>query len=140
MKAQFVIAICLFSHCGLADAQEVAQEGAVQIAEKFIAENGYTDLPSTPLKQALDLETVTFQRNREELLQSRYNSLKPKAIGVRNESRGSSQGWSVAFDYNKPIDSTRPACRVVTMNSDGSEARVEHVDGMREYFVGFGTR
>ncbi len=140
MKRLLVIAFSVLSGCVMAVPQELTQQMAVLVAEKFIAENGYTDLSQTQVKQNLDLESITWERSREELLKSRFNSLKPKAIGVRNGRRDSPKGWSVAFDYSTPSDSTPPVCRVVTMNADGSEARIEHVDGKREFFAGFGAR
>jgi hypothetical protein len=107
-------------------------EEAVDVAERFVRDNGYTDAPADELKVDLDFESVEFTANREELLLQRKNSLQPKAIGARPTS----EGWGVAFDYFKPQTDT---CRVVVMRHDGSAIRVQHQDGIREFWLGLGA-
>ena len=71
------------------------------------------------------------------MLGQRHNTLRPKAIGAKRGRRGDKDGWSIAFDYATAVRGGRDSCRVVTMNSDGSNIRIEHVDGIRSYFAGF---
>jgi hypothetical protein len=107
-------------------------EEAVAVAERFVRDNGYTDAPADELKAPLDVESIEFAANREELLLQRKNSLQPKAIGAKPTS----EGWGVAFDYFEPQVDT---CRVVAMRHDGSEIRVQHQDGIREFWLGLGA-
>ena len=109
----------------------LTREEAVAVAERFVRDNGYTDAPKEELKVDLDFESIEFAADREELLRQRKNSLQPKAIGAKQTS----SGWGVAFDHFKPQSDT---CRVVTMRLDGSEIRVQHQDGLREFWLGLG--
>ena len=115
------------------DAQRpLTLEEVVAVAERFVRDNGYIDAPVDELKARLDFESIEFGANREELLLQRKNSLQPKAIGAKPTS----EGWGVAFDYFEPQADT---CRVVVMRHDGSEVRVQHQDGIREFWLGVGA-
>lgn len=106
---------------GLTEAQ------AVELAEKFIARNGYTDLP--PDKENLSLESIEWESDVDEMLKGRYNTLERKAFGVSKGRKGGAKGWTVVFRFKDRSDEqTRKNGRAVTMNLDGSKARVEHVD------------
>jgi len=130
------IALVLSLFQGTVFAQSLSKRAAIALAEKSIAENGYTNLPPEKVKAILDPESLEFGGSREKVLARRFNTLKPKAIGVKAEAKGQSSGWSVAFDF-VGASSSSPDCRVVTMEPNGSDIRVQHVDGMRSYFVGF---
>ena len=117
-----------------ASAQPISKSAAVTLAEAFIAKNGYTGLPREKLNAVLAPESFELGSDREQQLAMRFNSLKPKAIGVKRGSRGEQQGWSVAFDYVQ-LDSS--VCRVVTMGDEGKNLVLQHQDGKRSYFVGF---
>ena len=132
-KISVFLLIILFS--AVAYAGEITKKKAIETAEVFILQNGYTDAPFDKIKDNLDFESIEFHRNREDMLKFRFNTLKRKAIGVKRVQKGDRTRWSVAFDYVE--EDTPDICRVVTMNPDGSGIRVEHVDGIRSYFVGF---
>ena len=121
-------------------ADPLTAEQAVAKAEEFVLANGYTDAESDKIKQELEHESLERASSRDEILKARFNTLQRRAIGVR---RGAQQGagWSVAFDYVEPHKSEdRAACRVVTMKPDGSDMRVEHQDGIRDFFEGFSDK
>jgi hypothetical protein len=120
-----------------ARSESISRGAAVEAAERFVVQNGYTDASATQVKERLDPESLERSMDRAKLLSARFNTLKPKAIGLRHARRGRPQGWSVAFDYMDPPTKDVAVCRVVTMAEDGSEARMEHVDGFRSYFSGF---
>ena len=116
-------------------AGELSKSDAIEIAEKFILENGYTDAPSNQIKEDLDYESIEWANDQNELLNQRFNQLKSSAIGIKKGRKGGEPGWSVAFDI---VDAkSNNNCRVVTMNLDGTDIRVEHVDGKRPAFIGF---
>ena len=102
---------------------------AVALAEQFVRENGYTDAPDRDIKHRLDGEGLEWTSDRSEQLRLRRNTLLAKAIGIK----ATDQGWGVAFEYA----SDRSSCRVVTMAIDGSSLRMQHQDGIREYWAGF---
>lgn len=117
-------------------AERISVEDAVKVAEEFVAKNGYTDLSASNVKERLDNERVEWTTDRGHQIRQRFNTLLPKAIGAKLGRRGNVDGWSVAFDYTSGREPSEN-CRVVTMDSSGKDARVEHVDGIRSYFVGF---
>ncbi|GJJ05233.1 hypothetical protein RugamoR64_57710 [Duganella rhizosphaerae] len=131
----FVTLACLHVNA----AETMTMGAAVKLAEVFVAENGYTDLPESDVKQALDNESIEWTFARKELLKQRRNTLLPTAIGAKYSRKNGQAGWSVAFDYTSQRGNPG-SCRVVTMKSNGREIRIEHVDGMREHFLGFEKR
>lgn len=118
-----------------APSHNLSKEEAIRIGERFVLENGYTSAPPELIKQQLDHESIEWQGDRKEMLQHRYNSLKPKAIGAKRGRKGETAGWSVAFDRVAGDSSSPATCRVVTMDDDGSNMRMEHVDGVRNAFA-----
>jgi hypothetical protein len=131
----FIAFLCLDLHA----ADGITSQAAVRIAEAFIAKNGYTNLPVPDNQAVLNSERIEWNSDRRKRLAQRFNTLRPKAIGVKDGRRDGSAGWSVAFDYT-PDEASPDKCRVVTMNLEGKDLRVEHVDGFRHYFVGFDPR
>jgi hypothetical protein len=114
----------------------MSKAAAVLLAEEFIAKNGYTQLPREQINTVLAAESLELGSDREEQLAMRFNSLRPKAIGIKRGGKGEPRGWSVAFDYASP-DADASNCRVVTMTEGGQNLVVQHRDGIRRYFVGF---
>ena len=115
--------------------EELRQPQAIELAETFILENGYTDAPREEIKERLDFESLEWMVDRQQLLQQRFDSLRREAIGIRPRRRGG-PGWSVAFAF---VHHGAHRCRVVTMNPDGTQIRIEHVDGLTLGFLGFGN-
>lgn len=118
-------------------AQAISKQAAVALAEKFVRENGYTDAAPEYIKQHLDFESIEWADSRNELLKQRRDTLLPKAIGAKRGARRDADGWSIAFDFTSRMPAGRGICRVVTMSQDGSDIRIQHVDGVRQYFAGF---
>lgn len=106
---------------------ELTEAQAIEFAEKFIAQNGYTDLP--PDKEHLAYETIEWESDVDEMLKVRHDTLERKAFGVSRGRTGGAAGWTVVFrgrDLSGQWSSKRG--RAVTMNLNGSKARVEHKD------------
>lgn len=133
-RRRLALAIAAMAASLPACSRTVSKEAAVSLAEAFVARNGYTNLPRDRVAAALDPESFELGASREEQLQMRFNTLKPKAIGVQPGQKGEEQGWSVAFDFTDAhADSS--TCRVVTMDSQGQHLVMQHVDGTRSYFA-----
>ena len=110
----------------------LTQSEAVALAEQFIAQNGYTDLP--PDKTKLSHETIEWESNTDKMLEQRHDTLERRAYGVRAGRKGREPGWTVVFRYKHPGGRLmRSNGRAVTINIDGSEPRVEHVDFILRY-------
>ncbi|MBU8978253.1 hypothetical protein JI752_019065 [Lysobacter sp. MMG2] len=118
--------------------EALTQRAAVALAEQFVAESGYTGLPPEQItKTPLYLEPFEPSGTRRQVLQQRHNTLQPKAIGARVGRRGGQTGWSVAFAYTSSSLGKGDSCRVVTMDEDGANMRIERDQGDRSYFAGF---
>ena len=132
----FALILFLVHFMDATAAETLSKSAAVTLAQKFVAENGYTDLPSSQVKDKLDSESLEWTDVRETILASRFNTLRPSAIGVKAGAMRKAEGWSVAFDY-VGHGASPAGCRVVTMDSDGANIRMQHADGIRTYFAGF---
>lgn len=100
---------------------------AVEFAEKFIERNGYTD--SLADRENLAYESIEWESNVNEMLEMSHNTLVSKAFGVCRGRKGGSAGWTVVFKYKHSYkEEVQKNGRAVTMNLDGTNARVEHVD------------
>ena len=110
----------------------LTQSEAVELAERFIAQNGYTDLP--PDKTKLFYESIEWESNVDKMLEQRHDTLERHAYGFRSGRKGGEPGWTVVFRFKHADDEqTRSTGRAVTMNLDGSKPRVEHVDFILKY-------
>jgi hypothetical protein len=106
--------------------KEINEADAIKIAEKFIIENGYTDLPPTDDKKKLVFELIEWNSDIEEILKGRHNTLQKTAYGILKGRKGKTEGFTVVFLY---VDgSNKKTGRAVTMDLDGKNIRVEHVD------------
>jgi hypothetical protein len=125
-----VLFFLLFSTAVVARSQkrQLTQSEAIAFAEQFIAQNGYTDLPADKTK--LSYETIEWESNVDRMLQGRHNTLERRAYGIRRGRKGGDPGWSVVFRYKGHPGAKG---RAVTMNLDGGEPRVEHVDFILRY-------
>ena len=103
-----------------------SEEEVVKIAENFIIENGYTDLPPASDLKKIVFESVEWTDNIEEILKTRRNSLQKKAYGILKGRSGKTEGFTVVFLY---VDkSEKKIGRAVTMDLYGTNIRVEHKD------------
>jgi hypothetical protein len=118
-----VLAMALVLSSGCVSAPKgLTQAEAVQRAEIFIIENGYTDLPATKAKLVPE-SLEFFWDDKDTMLQQRHDTLERKAV---DSGGGKDVGWSVVFRYaHHPEENVY---RVVLMNFDGSHIRVEHQD------------
>jgi len=129
LQARLVLFV---SSLSLAQKRNLTEAEAVKFAQQFIAQNGYTDLQ--PDKTRLANETIEWQSNVDEMLKERRDTLQRRAFGIVRERKGSSAGWAVVFRYKHLSGrEERRIGRAVTMNLDGGDARVEHVDFILRY-------
>ena len=110
----------------------MTQAEAVALAEQFIAQNGYTDLP--PDKTKLSYENIEWESDVDRLLKQRHNTLERRAYGFLQSRKSNKSGWTIVFRYKNPSGrQARATGRAVTMNLDGSSPLVEHEDFFLRY-------
>src|SRR5690348_14980373 len=71
---------------------KLTEEQAIQLAEQFIIDNGYTTLPGDKSKMSYEL-LDQYENNKDSILQRRHNTLQPKAFCIsENETE-----WHIGF-------------------------------------------
>ena len=139
MNQKLCLAFCLLLIFAVDSAAQtrsrLSEAEAVQKAEEFIIEQGYTDLPPTKDKRKLKAEPV-FGYPDALTMKLRRNSLERKAYGVTKE-QGRNGYWIVVFRYNKENEEYRRYIpdweravetrgRAVSMNVYGRDIEMEH--------------
>ncbi len=125
----YVVTIAFTLTGSMSDAAErsISRGEAVTVAEQFISDNGYTEAPA--VKERYVPESLERTPEIDLILQGRRGTLEEKAYGVSQGRRGSKSGWTVVFAFKQPCKGCNPNNgRAVTMDSDGTNIRVEHVD------------
>lgn len=105
---------------------DITAAQAVRIAEEWMRANGYTNfLPAHPRDPAIDIAEVLVGADEREILATRRNMVRPRALGYWKGWPREAAGWTVGFE---PTKSLGPGVGVlVTMGRDGSHVRVEHM-------------
>jgi hypothetical protein len=109
---------------------------AIDIAEYFIAQNGYTNAPPMADKSNLKLESLEYSSDPDEILAHRHNTLESKAYEVIRHRDNT--GWTIVFRfsgtnemYNRLAGANEARYkdgRAVVMDQYGREVHVEHQD------------
>src|SRR5262245_16912698 len=106
MKVGILVASLIFTLLAYATQpqpkKERSEPEAIRLAEEFIVDNGYTDLPPSEDKSKLKCESVNCGLDEWEMKNIRHNSLSRNAYGVwrydlKKRGKGS---WTVVFRYN----------------------------------------
>jgi hypothetical protein len=116
--------------------KQLTEAEAIRIAEQFVVENGYTDLPPVQDKTKLSYESIDSS-DPDQRLKDRFNTLERKAYGVGRGRTKRYNRWTIVFRYNAKNDSYRRVIpnyeqrikkigRAVTMDADGSNIRMQH--------------
>jgi len=111
----FVISILI--SCGTS---RLTENEAIRLAEKYVAEQGYTDKKIQIDTAKIEPDIVEQVMLPSGILQMRYNTLKPKAVF---NSKGQRK-WTVGFQNTR--DSTR--FRIVRIYRNGKRIEMEHQD------------
>lgn len=115
---------------------QISKEKAIKLAEKFIAENGYTSLRAN--KSKLSYELFDGENNVDNILKSRHNSLNPKAFCISEDT----DRWNVGF-LSSSVDKTKLNSaqrksnlkgRAVIVMKNGNDIRIAHKDPLFSYF------
>ena len=129
IRATLLLLLLLSLGCK-SQAKVLSRQQAVHAAERFIVENGYTNLPPMSDTSKLTFESIERYSDPKEILELRRNSLERKAYGFVGTGKGKS-GWTIVFRY-KNLRNSKTG-RAVTMDLDGRNKRVQHVDLILRY-------
>jgi hypothetical protein len=126
--------------CGLTFAfqtkSDMTEEQAIKLAEQFIIDNGYTNLPAD--KSKLSYVLISKSDNVDSILKRRHNTLQQKAFCImENKDRWNVGFLSVRVDLSK-LDSlqqqTNLSGRAVIIMKDGSEIGIAHQNPLFSHF------
>ena len=108
---------------------KLTEDQAIQKAEKFIADNGYTDLPPVSDRRKIFVPQGDAYQTADvnEILKRRRNTLKRKAYGVSALREGRSQGFYVVFEPVDPrVFSPEGLGQAVAVTFGGKKLWLEH--------------
>ncbi|WP_299685839.1 hypothetical protein [uncultured Dokdonia sp.] len=114
---------------------ELTKEQAIELAEQYIIDNGYTNSPANKTKLNYEL----FDGNDvDKIIARRKNTLRKKAFCIsENEERWDVGFLSTSVDLNK-LDSekrkTDLSGRAVIVMKNGKEIRIAHKEPLFSYF------
>lgn len=116
--------------------KEISKNKAIQIAEKFIVENGYTEHPADKLK--IEYELFDQYMNIDSILYFRHNTLYKNAYYTSQDE----ENWHIGFlsskvDLSKIDDekfSHELVGRIVIVSKDGNQVKIEHKDPIFSMF------
>ena len=106
---------------GIIDARQ-----AVQIAERFVRDNGYTDYVPENIRR-LEPERLEFSASPREWYQQRHASLQPQAVGYRKGGRNDPEGWTIGFALVEGRGRKPDVGRGVSMDARGHSVTMEHM-------------
>lgn len=116
----------------------ITKKQAIKLAEQFIINNGYTNLPADKSKLSHELFDQLPEKSTDSILYRRHNTLQAKAFCISENI----DKWYIGFlstevDLSK-LDSTQrkkdlPG-RAVIVTKDGTEIRIAHKEPSFSYF------
>ena len=117
--------------------ESLTKEQAISLAEQFVLDNGYTNLPADKSKLSYELFDQ-YESNFASTLKHRHNTLQPKAFCISEDKDRWDVGFlSVSVDLTK-LDSlqrqTNLPGRAVIVMKNGREIRIAHKDPLFSYF------
>jgi hypothetical protein len=115
----------------------LTKDQAIKLAEQFIVDNGYTNLPADKSKLSYELFDM-YENNVDSILKRRYNTLQPKAFCYSEDKDRWHIGFlSVGVNLNT-LDSlqlqTDLQGRAVIVMKNGKGIRIAHKDPSFSYF------
>ena len=115
----------------------LTKDQAIELAEQFVADNGYTNLPAEKSKLSYELFDESTG-NADSILKYRYNTLQPKAFCIHEGTDRWDIGFlSVSVDLTK-LDSvqrqTNLSGRAVIVSKNGKEIKMAHKDPLFSSF------
>lgn len=100
----------------------ITKEQAIDLAQSFVKDNGYTIVK--PNKAKFKEESLERSKNIDDILNGRHNSLKAKAL----KSKPYGTGWMVIFEYKKPPTHNKNVGRAVIVGQFGKSLKMAHQD------------
>ncbi len=82
-----------------ASIQNLSKNQAIDIAENYVIEQGYSNKKIHLNKTKIDPDILDQYQTPEKIRELRYNLLNPKAV----YSKKTENGWIIGFGYTKPV-------------------------------------
>lgn len=115
--------------------QNLSEKEAIELAEEFIQNNGYTSLKPDKTKISFEL----FDTNLDKVLKKRYNTLQPKAFCISKSNDRYLIGFlSASVNLNNLSPNARKSNlpgRAVIVGLDGKEIRMDHKNPLFSFFT-----
>ena len=116
----------------------LTRQQAINLAEQFIIDNGYTNLPGDSLKISFELFD-RYEKNYGSILKRRYNTLQPKAFCIYEDE----DKWNVGFLASRvnltQLDSKQLnsdlSGRAVIVMKNNKEIKIAHKDPLFSRFI-----
>lgn len=116
--------------------ENISEQQAIVLAEKYIQENGYSN--AKPNNSNLNFELFEDKKDTYEILKRRYNTLQAKAFCVSN----SDGNWVIGFlsttvnlkNLNKEKRNSDLSGRAIKVSSNGNLVEIAHKDPRFSFF------
>ena len=106
IKIELIYILLIFTSC--ASTQNLTKNQAIEIAESYMIEQGYSDKKIDLKKTEIDSDILDQFQTLEKTAELRYNLLKSKAI----YSKRTENGWIIGFEYkNEKFNEIRDGIR-----------------------------
>src|SRR5690606_30227801 len=93
IKIELIYILLLFTSC--ASTQNLTENQAIEIAESYVIEQGYSDKKIDLKKTEIDSDILDQYQTPEKVAELRHNLLNSKAV----YSKKTDNGWIIGFEY-----------------------------------------
>lgn len=131
-----IIGLLLSFSTTIKQKENISEQKAIILAEKYIQDNGYSN--AKPNKSKLSFELFEDKNDTNEILKRRYNTLQTKAFCIGN----SDGNWDIGFlsivvhikNLNKEQRNSDLSGRAVKVSYDGKSIEIAHKDPRFSFF------
>lgn len=124
IKIQLIYILLIFTSC--ASTQNLTENQAIEIAESYVIEQGYSNKKINLKKTKIDSDILDQYKTLEKVAELRHNLLNSKAI----YSKKTENGWIIVFEYkNEKFNEIQNEIRFgksVLISENGKEIKMFH--------------
>jgi len=114
------------------ESKELTVEEALHLAEKWVAEQGYTADSTAVNKQKIVFEVGEYASDTSKIVKLRHNTLQPQGRVAQEYQGKLGKAWMIGFNYEPPENNI---VRVVTMDSIGHIINMQPQDVRYDWMV-----
>jgi len=124
IRIELIYILLIFTSC--ASTQNLTKNQAIETAESYVIEQGYSDKIIDLKKTEIDSDILDQYQTPENVAELRHNLLKSKAV----YSKKSENGWIIGFEYkNEKFNEIRDGIKFgkgVWVSENGKEIKMFH--------------